>query len=49
VWADMKPLAEMIRDALAGPPARVAGKVRDSRKINDTPDTRKQARAEMGL
>jgi len=49
VWADMKPLAEMIRDALAGPPARVAGKVRDSRKIDDTPEARAQARAAMGL
>jgi len=49
VWADMKPLAELIRDALAGPPARVAGKVRDSRKIEDTPEARHKARAGMGL
>ena len=49
VWADMKPLAELIRDALAGPPARVAGQVRDSRKIDDTPDKRRKARATTGI
>jgi len=49
VWADMKPLAELIRDALDGPPARVASKVRDSHKIEDTPEKRREARASMGL
>ena len=49
VWEKMKPFAEMIRDALAGPPARVAGKVRDSHKIEDTPEARAKARAAMGL
>lgn len=48
-WDDMQPLAEMIRDALAGPPARVSGKVRDSHKIEDSPEARARARAEMGL
>jgi len=48
-WDDMKPLAEMIRDALAGPPARVSGKVRDSHKLDDTPEARAKARAQMGL
>jgi hypothetical protein len=48
-WEDMQPLAEMIRDALAGPPARVSGKVRDRHKIEDTPEARARARAEMGL
>jgi len=49
VWADMKPLAEMIRDALAGPAARVGGRVRGSHKLDDSPEARKRARAEMGL
>jgi len=49
VWEGIKPLAEMIRDALAGPPARVSGKVRDRHKIDDSPEARKRARAEMGL
>jgi hypothetical protein len=49
VWAGVKPLAEMIRDALAGPPARVSGKVRDKRKLEDTPEARQRARAQMGL
>jgi len=48
-WADMKPLAEMIRDALAGPAARVSGKVRDRHKLDDSPEARRKARAEMGL
>ena len=48
-WDDMKPLAEMIRDALAGPPARVSGKVRDRHKIDDSPEARARARADMGL
>jgi septal ring factor EnvC (AmiA/AmiB activator) len=48
-WEDMQPLAEMIRDALAGPPARVSGKVRDRHKIEDTPEARARARAKMGL
>lgn len=48
-WEDIKPLAELIRDALAGPPARVSSRVRDSHKIEDTPEARKKARAEMGL
>lgn len=48
-WDDMRPLAEMIRDALAGPPARVSGKVRDSHKLDDSPEARAKARSEMGL
>jgi len=49
VWEGIKPLAEMIRDALAGPPARVSGKVRDTHKLEDTPEARARARSEMGL
>ncbi len=48
-WAEMQPLAEIIRDALAGPPARVSGKVRDRHKIDDSPEARARARAQMGL
>ena len=48
-WDDMKPLAEMIRDALAGLPAHVSGKVRDKRKIDDSPEARARARSQMGL
>jgi hypothetical protein len=48
-WDEMEPLAEIIRDALAGPPARVSGKVRDKRQIDDTPEARARARAAMGL
>lgn len=49
VWAEMKPLAETLRDALAGGPARVNGKVRDSRKIDDSPEARQKARAMVGI
>ncbi len=48
VWDELKPLAEMIRGALAGPAAVVSGKVRDSHQIEDTPEARKRARAKMG-
>lgn len=50
IWADLQPLAETVRDALAGPPAIVAGKVTTGRpKFEDTPEARSKARAEMGL
>ena len=49
VWGELKPLAEMVRDALAGPRAVVSGKIRDSRKIEDTPETRRKARATLGI
>jgi hypothetical protein len=48
VWEELKPLAETIRSALSGPAAVVSGKVRDSHKIEDTPEARKRARAQMG-
>lgn len=35
VWADLKPLAETVRDALAGPPALVAGKSKASPSWRD--------------
>jgi len=48
VWADLQPLAETVRDALAGPPAVVNGKVRAlSPKFEDTPEARAKARAEF--
>lgn len=50
IWADLQPLAETVRDALAGPPAIVAGKVASKRPVfEDTPEARAKARAEMGL
>lgn len=50
IWADLQPLAETVRDALAGPPAIVAGKVQSKRpQFEDTPEARAKARAEMGL
>lgn len=50
VWADLQPLAETVRDALAGPPAIVAGKVVSKReKFEDTPEARAKARAVMGI
>ena len=50
IWTDLQPLAETVRDALAGPPAIVAGKVQSKRPVfEDTPEARAKARAEMGL
>jgi hypothetical protein len=51
-WEDIKPIAEMVRDALAGPPAVVNGKPRDDGgrpPLVDTPETRQAARASMGI
>lgn len=49
VWKDLQPLAETLRDALAGPPAIVGGHVRNSVKFEDTPETRAAARAQYGF
>lgn len=35
VWADLQPLAETVRDALAGPPAVVSSKVRNNQSWRD--------------
>lgn len=43
VWAELQPLAETVRDALAGPPAVVPGKSRGDHKLVDTPETRAAA------
>lgn len=50
-WDDNKLLAETMRDALAGPPAFIRGKQRDSnsRKVDDTPENRAQARSRVGI
>lgn len=46
VWADLQPLAETVRDALAGPPAIVGGRGRNARaEFKDTPETRAEARS----
>lgn len=48
VWADLQPLAETVRDALAGPPAIVTSKVQTALpKFEDTPEARAKARAEF--
>lgn len=51
-WEDIKPIAEMVRDALAGPAAIVNGKVREMgayKPIEDTPENRSREMARMGL
>lgn len=51
VWADLQPLAETVRDALAGPPAVVAGKDRKTTlpKFEVTPEATARARALVGF
>jgi hypothetical protein len=50
VWAKLQPLAETVRDALAGPPAIVGAKQRSERaKFEDTPEARQRARAEFSF
>lgn len=51
-WADLQPLAEMIRDALAGPPAVVSGRVSETngrKALEDTPANREAAMSQMGI
>lgn len=52
VWTQMQPLAETLRDKLAGPAAVVNGRVRETggrKPLEDTPEARQRARAEMGI
>lgn len=50
VWADLQPLAETVRDALAGPAAIVTSKVSSKRPtLEDTPEARAKARAEFAF
>lgn len=50
IWADLQPLAETVRDALAGPPALVAGKVQTGKRQLDTsPEAVAKARAKAGI
>lgn len=50
-WEEIKPIAEMMRDALAGPAAIVNGKVRETKApaLVDTPETREAAMSSMGI
>lgn len=48
-WEDIKPIAEMVRDALAGPAAIVNGKVAEKNKLVDTPEARADALSRMGI
>lgn len=50
IWADLQPLAETVRDALAGPPAIVNGKVQTGKRQLDTsPEAVAKARAQTGI
>jgi len=50
IWTDLQPLAETVRDALAGPPAIVAGKVQTGKRQLDTsPEAVAKARAQTGI
>lgn len=51
IWDDLEPLAETLRDSLAGPAAVIGGKGRSQgrSKLEDTPDARQKARAEFGF
>lgn len=51
-FEDIKPIAELVRDALAGPSAVVNGRVHNDngrKPLEDTPEARQQARAAMGI
>lgn len=51
-WARMKPVAEYLRDKLAGPPAVVSSRVRETngvKPIEDTPAAREAAMSQMGI
>lgn len=49
VWQEMKPLAETLRAALAGPAALVGGKKLNGRKIDDSQEAINAARAQTGI
>lgn len=50
LWEDeFQLLAETVRNALGGPAAAVGGRIRGARTLDDTPEARQRARAEMGL
>jgi hypothetical protein len=49
VWADLKEIAETVRDALAGPAAIVGNRQRSTPKLEDTPENRQRAISEFGI
>ena len=50
VWSDLQPLAETVRDALAGPAAVVSSRIRgQQRKLDESPEAVLQARATWGI
>ena len=49
VWSDLQPLAETVRDALAGPAATVTSKVRGKRELDLSPAAVAAARAKTGI
>ena len=48
VWAEVQPIAETVRDALAGPAAIVSAAQRAAPKLQDTPEARQAAHAALG-
>ncbi len=50
-WAELKPIAELVRDALAGPSAIVGSAQSNGQrqKLVDTPETRAEARAAFSM
>lgn len=48
-WEDLKPLAETVRDALAGPAAFVAEKQRNQGKLDTSPEATAKARQITGI
>jgi len=50
-WEEIKPIAEMMRDALAGPAAIVGGRVSEGgrKPLEDTPENRDKAMSQMGI
>lgn len=48
-WADLKPIAEMMRDVLSGPSARVNGKVEGRKVVEPTREEQRAAAHQLGI
>jgi hypothetical protein len=48
-WEEIKPIAELMRDALAGPAAIVSGKVTERNTLVDTPEARQAEIDRFGI
>jgi hypothetical protein len=51
VWSELEPIAEAVRDTLAGPPAVVGGRGRagDTRKLDLSPENVDRIRGKWGV